>query len=67
LDVDNIDNLSKAYAINVGNRLILVGENLKAIYSSQDISDCIYEIEEKQNKINDIIKGLLKDCYDISR
>ena len=59
LDVDNIDNLSKAYAINVGNRLILVGENLKAIYSSQDISDYIYEIEEKQNKINDIIKGFL--------
>lgn len=59
LDLDNIDDLSKAYAINIGNRLILVGENLKEIYSSQDISEYNSEIEEKQNEINSIIKGLI--------
>ena len=55
----NNDNLTKAYKINVGNKLIMVGENLKSIYIKLENSENNSTISDKQNSINELIKGLI--------
>lgn len=54
------DTLDKAYLVSLGNRLILVGQNINSIYSALNInSEMIVHNQQCMTQINDIIKGMI--------
>ena len=60
-NTDTEDNLQKAYLIALGNRLMMVGQNINTIYDACDINEAqIVTNLEKMENINNVIKGLLK-------
>lgn len=52
--------LDKAYLVSLGNRLIMVGQNINSIYSGLNINaEKITQNQQYMTQINDIIKGMI--------
>lgn len=52
--------LDKAYLVSLGNRLIMVGQNINSIYSGLNINaDKITQNQQYMTQINDVIKGMI--------
>ncbi len=50
----------KAYLVSLGNRLIMVGQNINYIYNGLDINDDLVKTNQKNmTDINDMIKGMI--------
>ena len=59
-NIDSEGELNTAYLISLGNRLVLVGQNINTIYSANgENSDLISANAEKMTDINETIKGLI--------
>lgn len=52
--------LDKAYLVSLGNRLIMVGQNINSIYSGLNINaDKITQNQQYMTHINNVIKGMI--------